>query len=156
MRFDHLYYADFIWHQHDNLDLLSSYTMKKINDFQFSIASRFMEKQFLFYMIFYVIPYSITVVYRILQNLEIQKYLKLIILENLQNFSDDILYLRSSFLRQSEFNHQQFKNRELRTMEGLEGNNAPMAPPARVKVTAKDFEAKYRVSVSKISLNNLL
>ena len=35
-------------------------------------------------------------------------------------------------------------------------NNAAMAPPARVKITAKDFEAKYRVSVAKINLINLL
>ena len=61
-RYDHLYYAELIWHQHDNIDLLSTYTMKKIIDFQFSIASRFMEKQFLFYMIFYVMPYSVTLV----------------------------------------------------------------------------------------------
>ena len=40
-------------------------------------------------------------------------------------------------------------------MHNQPANNAPMAPPARVKVTAKDFEAKYRVSVAKISLTNL-
>ena len=156
MRFDHLYYSKLILLQYDNLDFFGCESIQKLIEFQYGISSKFMKGQFWFYIVFYVFSYLITIVYRILQNLEIQKYLKLIILENLQNFSDDILYLRLSFLRQPRFNHKQFKNRELRTMHNQPVNNAQMAPPARVKVTAKDFEAKYRVSVSYICFNNHL
>ena len=60
LRFDHLFYAELIMSQYDNLKFFSASSVRKIIDFQFEITKQFMEGQFWFYMIFFVLPYSIT------------------------------------------------------------------------------------------------
>ena len=60
LRFDHLFYSELIMSQYDNLKFFSASSVRKIIDFQFEITKQFMEGQFWFYMIFFVLPYSIT------------------------------------------------------------------------------------------------
>lgn len=62
MRFDHLFYADMILMQYDEMSVFAQRTIQKIIDFQFSISSKFMKVQFWFYVVFYVFPYSFTLV----------------------------------------------------------------------------------------------
>lgn len=42
--------------------VFSKQTIQKIIDFQFTISKKFMKYQFWFYVIFYVCPYSITLI----------------------------------------------------------------------------------------------
>lgn len=62
LRFDHLFYADMILQQYNEMSVFNTRTIQKIIDFQFTISSQFMKVQFWFYVIFYVFPYSLTLV----------------------------------------------------------------------------------------------
>lgn len=61
-RFDHLFYANMILQQYDEMQVFAQKTIQKLIDFQFSVSRPFMIFQFWFFTLLYVLPYSLTLV----------------------------------------------------------------------------------------------
>ena len=59
---DHRFYSEMIVKQIGNISFYSKETVQKIIDFQFMDTKKYLKMQFWFYFLFFVCPYSLTLI----------------------------------------------------------------------------------------------